>query len=117
MTQLAHTCDLSHGVEDLQLLWVERRHFVVVVAVERGRKRRRLSDLWRKVSSHRAKEMSLPVDARQEEVQTALNLGTVYETVDVASVYSLSAETPSPETSWETTEKKGENKKTQYELT
>lgn len=61
--------------------------------------------------------MSLPVDARQEEVQTALNLGTVYETVDVASVYSLSAETPCPETSWETTEKKGKNKKTQYELT
>lgn len=38
MTQLAHTCDLSHGVEDLQLLRVEWRHFVVVVAVERGRK-------------------------------------------------------------------------------
>lgn len=55
--------------------------------------------------------MTLPVDARQEEVQTALNLGTVYETVNVVSIYSLSAETPCPETSWETTKKKGKKNK------
>lgn len=36
ITQLAHTCNLSHGVEDFQLLWIERRHVVVDIAVERG---------------------------------------------------------------------------------
>lgn len=39
----------------------------------------------------KGKEMCLPADAGQEEVQTALNLGAVYEAVDVESVYSLSA--------------------------
>lgn len=38
----------------------------------------------------KGKEMCLPYDASQEEVQTSLNLGAVYETVDVESVYSLS---------------------------
>lgn len=38
----------------------------------------------------KGKEMCLPCDASQEEVQTALNLGAVYETVDVESVYSFS---------------------------
>lgn len=36
IAQLAHTCNLSHGVEDFQLLWIERWHFVVIIAVERG---------------------------------------------------------------------------------
>lgn len=54
--------------------------------------------------------MSLPVDARKEEMQTALNLGTVYETVDVESVYCLSAETPCPKTSWENDRKEGGKK-------
>lgn len=38
----------------------------------------------------KGKEMCLPFDASQEEVQTALNLGAVYEAVDVESVYSFS---------------------------
>lgn len=62
------------------------------------------------------KEMCLPVDASQEEVQTALNLGAVYETVDVESIYSLSGWTSSPMTSWEPADEKG-RKKTKNELT
>lgn len=52
ITQLAHTCDLSHGVKDFQLLWIERRHFVVVVAVERGEKEKH-SHTRTKISSQK----------------------------------------------------------------
>lgn len=55
----------------------------------------------------KGKEMSLPFDASQEEVQTALNLGAVYEAVDVESVYSFSGQTFCPMTNWKTTDKKG----------
>lgn len=36
ITPLTHTCNLSHGVEDFQLLGIERRHVVVLIAVETG---------------------------------------------------------------------------------
>lgn len=100
-----HTCNLPHGVEDLQLLWVERWHIVVLVAVERG---------YGENTSRPTgvKEKGLPIDAGQQEVQTALNLGAVYEAVDVERVYGLSGWTPGPVTRWGTTDKKGGKKQT-----
>lgn len=101
----ARTCNLPHGVEDFQLLWVKRWDFVERVAVTRGQNENPL-DWWGWGSNEYSQEMPLPFDASHQEVQTALNLGAVYKTVDVQSIYSLPGCTSCPVTSWGTMDKK-----------
>lgn len=80
------TCYLPDSVEHLQLFGIQRRNIFKLISAENKKARHETNVLW----DSPGKGRRLPQDPRHQEVEAALDLGAVDETVDVAGVHSLS---------------------------
>lgn len=80
------TCDLPHRPEDIQLLGVQRRDVAPGIPVEPKPSAGPVGGLH--PTAPRPPRPS-PLQARDEEVQVAQDLGAVHKGVDVAGVHSL----------------------------
>lgn len=97
-----HTCNLLHCVEDFQFFWIEGWYAIIIITLNRkGETTIKAYSANARYNPHKMKqilcvikkeklESFLPFDPSDQEVQTALDLGAVYEAVNVKSIDRLS---------------------------